>query len=541
MKRDDRLPGWLNKLVSGRNRIWKDRIWRWAKNGAWAGLAAGCGVLLLARAVPLAHPGLMAGWLGLLGVVGGCMVGIWKRPGWTETVSILDDRLDLEDRLVTAWQMRNAPGDVVALQREDALQHLQEKLPSLKERMPFRWGTRKEGISALGLTALCTLLLLLPNPLTEIARQQEKIRLVIEKERDAVEKQQEKAAEAAKVSPEMKRSLQKELAQLFEQLDNSETLEQAAEKMAESLEKLNQLKQKMEQEKAPAEEMLQRWMEEGKLAALGKEMAEGGGKPSASTGEAVKKVLSDLTPDEKKKLAQQLNELGQKWAQSDSASAREAASHLRQAARELAGNSPAAPRSVAQALSSAGNVMSRQQADEQIISQSQQLLQAGKTAIAAASGNRAALGGNTTDNRLTGDVSTGGSTSNNGAGTTPSGTGNGSGTGNTGGSGSGNGSGTGSGIAGSNGLGAGQGAGSRHVLVPWSRVSGGGPRDTVGGPQGEGTEEVGQTWSTLPGISRPYEEVYREYQSEVRQALERGDLPPEWQQIIRDYFSSIEP
>lgn len=506
------------------------------------GLGSGCGILLLARAVPLAHPDQTAVWLFLLGVAGGCVIGIWKRPEWKETVHIIDDRLDLQDRLVTAWQMRDAAGPVVALQREDALRHLKEKLPQLKERMPFTWGTRKEGIRALALAALCTLLLLLPNPLTEIARQQENIRQVIEKERKTVEEQKETAAKAEKVSPEMKQSLQKELAQLSEQLDKSETLEQAAEEMAKSLEKLNELKQKAEQEKAPAEEMLARWMQEEKLAALGKAWSEGGGKPSASIGEEVKKALSELTPEEKKKPAQQLDELGQKWSQSDSASARKAANHLRGASRELAANSQAAARSVSQALSFAGNVMSQRQADERMISQSQQVLQAGKTTIAAASGaNGGMTGGNTnTASSGTSVVSTNGSSGNSGSGSTTSGAGNGSGTGNAG-SGYGSGNGTGSGGAGSGGLGAGQGAGSRNVLVPWSRVKGRGPQATVGGPLGEGTEEQGQTLSTLPGLSRPYEEVYREYQADVRQALERGDLPPEWQQIIREYFSSIEP
>ncbi|MBA4493638.1 hypothetical protein ACFO25_04500 [Paenactinomyces guangxiensis] len=541
MKREI-LPAWLSSLSAGRNRIWKQRVLIWGKRGLWLGLGLACAILLLARAVPLAHPNEAAGWVLLGGCLTGLIIGVWRKPTWHETVHVIDHRLKLYDRLLTVWQLREQTGPLVSLQRKDALYHLKQKLPQIDQCLPLAWGSKKEGLAILACVALAVLLLFLPNPLTEMARQQEKVVQAIENQQEKIEKQKEQVEKEAKISPEVKQALQKELSQLAEQLKKSETLEQAAAEMAKSEERLNELKKKADQAKAPADKQLSEWMQQEKLASLGKAMSEGGNQPKAQTREEIKQTLQSLTPEEKEKLARQLNQLAEQWSQSASASARDAAKQLQQAAAEIASNSATAAGTLSQAMSAAGTAMNQQQADQQMVSRSQQVVQAGKTTVAAASGltgtgsnsngNATSANGSASSNGSSGNQTGGSSLSGSGTGSQP-GTGSGNGQGNGSGSGAGSGSGQGNGI--------GTGAGSRNVLVPWSRINGGGPGETVGGPQGEGTEHQSHTQTTLPGISRPYDQVFTQYETDVRQALERGDLSPELQQIIREYFSSIEP
>ncbi|MCK9918122.1 hypothetical protein MXD81_54260, partial [Microbacteriaceae bacterium K1510] len=115
-------------------------------------------------------------------------------------------------------------------------------------------------------------------------------------------------------------------------------------------------------------------------------------------------------------------------------------------------------------------------------------------------------------------------------------------------SGNGSGSGTGSGAGGSGsgqGGGAGLGEGSHDLIsVPTKRIDGkGGPTETVGGPLGEGSSETRESGSTqvTPGVVRPYKEVYQEYERFSRESLERGNIPNDYKEIVKDYFQSIEP
>ena len=94
------------------------------------------------------------------------------------------------------------------------------------------------------------------------------------------------------------------------------------------------------------------------------------------------------------------------------------------------------------------------------------------------------------------------------------------------------------------GSGAGLGSGSRGLVsVPSERLTGGGSEETVGGPLGEGGETEQARGSSLgsPGVSRPYMEVFGQYEQAARKALERSDLPQPYQQLVKDYFTDIEP
>jgi hypothetical protein len=45
----------------------------------------------------------------------------------------------------------------------------------------------------------------------------------------------------------------------------------------------------------------------------------------------------------------------------------------------------------------------------------------------------------------------------------------------------------------------------------------------------------------MDGASRPYEDVYSQYEAEATRSLDRSQLPQTMQQLVRDYFTEIQP
>ena len=78
-----------------------------------------------------------------------------------------------------------------------------------------------------------------------------------------------------------------------------------------------------------------------------------------------------------------------------------------------------------------------------------------------------------------------------------------------------------------------------RIYIPFSKITGKGKTEVVGGPTQEGPEQHSERLSTERGTTLPYHEVFARYQSELREAIERGELPSEWQPMIRDYFHRL--
>lgn len=58
---------------------------------------------------------------------------------------------------------------------------------------------------------------------------------------------------------------------------------------------------------------------------------------------------------------------------------------------------------------------------------------------------------------------------------------------------------------------------------------------------GGGDIQKGGVSPTAPGMSRPYEEVYRDYETEARKTLDRNQLPDQMQGLVEEYFIQINP
>lgn len=139
-----------------------------------------------------------------------------------------------------------------------------------------------------------------------------------------------------------------------------------------------------------------------------------------------------------------------------------------------------------------------------------------------------------------------GNSPNNGSGSgsgTGSGSGSISGSGSGAGSGSGSGSGTGSGSGSGLGGGAGLGQGSRDLLTIPSGMEGETNIENDNGSLGKGTQ--GQQFEgngpVIKGSIRRYSEVFGNYESSYRQSTDRYKLPADLEEIVKNYFTSIDP
>lgn len=157
--------------------------------------------------------------------------------------------------------------------------------------------------------------------------------------------------------------------------------------------------------------------------------------------------------------------------------------------------------------------------------------------------NNSAQNNGNGQNSGTGQGSSGSQSSNNGQGQGQQSNGSGSGQGQgQQGSGSGTGSGSGSGSGGGNGgLQGGKGSGGRDLLAVPNRIGGSSDTTIDSGNIGEGDtiEEKGFV-PAIKGDIRPYEEVVGTYKDSYMQSTERLQLPSDLQQMVQNYFTSIE-
>ena len=149
--------------------------------------------------------------------------------------------------------------------------------------------------------------------------------------------------------------------------------------------------------------------------------------------------------------------------------------------------------------------------------------------------------GNGQNSGGTGQGNSGSQPSNNSQGQQGNGSGSGQGQGQQG-SGSGTGSGSGSGSGGGNGgLQGGKGSGGRDLLAVPNRIGGSSDTTIDSGNIGKGDtiEEKGFV-PAIKGDIRPYEEVVGTYKDSYMQSTERLQLPSDLQQMVQNYFTSIE-
>ncbi|WP_309478910.1 hypothetical protein [Brevibacillus agri] len=534
--------------------------------GLW-GAGGSALLLLVARFWPIPYYQWFVAALIPLALLAGGLVALRKKPTLLQSAQVADGN-GLAQRVETAWEHRESTSSVAVMQREDALRHLRKNLPHIIESIRIWAGLQKKLYATGGLLLASLLLAILPNPQDGILAQ-----MALEKQAIAqVEKEIEAIKQEAKASEGLSEAQKKRLEEMLEQAkkavakanDPAERLNalRAAEKQLEKL-------RAAEQSKAASLHSLQRSLGgQQSTKSLADALAKGDREALTAALAQMAKAMETLSEQERAELTRELEKAAEQLKKDAEAASsqelEEAAKQLAQAAQELAaGQDPQAlaaleasmQQALAEARQSQQAMLAAAQAAASLNQSQMTLASAGAAAGNSGSAGGAAAGAAGAGQAVPAATTPGGSPVASGTSTAananqappPANGSQGAGQGNGAGNGAGNGSGKGAGLGNGNRKGAGAGLGEgKHelVTVPSSRIgSDSGPTETVGGPLGAGPSQSQQSGNTqvTSGGTLPYEEVYGQYEQFARESMEKGGIPGDYQDIVKDYFSKIEP
>lgn len=438
-----------------------------------------------------------------------------------------DRAFHLDERVSTALELQNENHSVEIIQRQldDAVSASLQIRP--RRDLPLRF-PKLDLAFALFFTLLLGALWFRGESLFTAASQQRAVEEAIAAEQAKIEEIIKELNENQSLTDEQKEALAKPLEDALKELKDNPSMEGAVSTLVSTGEKLKALdsQQAAQTQQALTETGSSLASQEGTpLEALGKDLAKGNFAGAAS--ELANMDLSQMTPEQLQKLAEQLEAM----ASSLAATNPQLAQQLMDAAQAIRNGDLA---SAQQAMSSAASQLvqaGQQITAAQMANQTAGQLQQGAGQIVAAGGGQNPSQGGT---MAQGQSQQGGQ--NNGGG----------------GSGSGSGSAPQSNQAGGEAStspipqnnGAGDGGESAYEQIYAPALLGGAGGDMLGVPtSGEDGEVIGTSPTTAEdGESLvPYTEVYSQYNQFNRQALENGEVPAQFMDVVRNYFGSLQP
>ncbi|MEH7388772.1 hypothetical protein V7149_17945 [Bacillus sp. JJ1503] len=449
------------------------------------------------------------------------IIRIWRKRPKKYEAAIIYNHFVQDDRVLTAYSFLKTQGVIAALQLSDAVKHMKNTSEMVYKRKKHFFYPKWLFLS-LAFTAAAIFLFVSPNENINLAKQKEKeIKLVAEAEKKLKEEIKKEK------DPEVKKALQEAADKMAEKKSAEEALKELAKQKKEL-----ELKALKEKEKQMALENwknelknnglsdLEKLLNEKNLKAIEKELAKLNEKWNGLT-EEQKMAFNQLAENDRQLTEEELAKLMEQI---------ESALNSEEFLAQLA--------AAQQALQKTGLAMQNQMASNGI--------PPGELAFAPS--GQPSTGANPSGSQPSGQSSNGQQPGQNPQG--PSGgNSSGSGQGNGAGSGSGNGSGSGSGGSGSGsgsgsgGLGAGKGQGSRELLTIPDHLDGQTNIETDKGGLGEGSpvEQTEGSGPVLKGSIKPYDEVFKTYEHAYRQSTDRYKLPADLEEIVKNYFTNIDP
>jgi hypothetical protein len=502
----------------------------WLPVGLTAGVVAALLIAVAARIWPLWPRSSVIVLGALLGAVGLVVLplSIWLWPRRLARKARYFDRLfDLKERFSTAVAVAEGAlpvesDEIAALQYRDTLKAAEGVRPA--ERLPLRIDWRLWAGAAAAVVVLAVVIFL-PNPQEAVLQQQAEVRQAITEQLQELERLRQQAIEETTLTPE-------ERAAVVETLDEAiRTLEQSDVTQEEALAALNSAQRQLQDLSSQFAEQRQQALQqasgllEGTAAQQAAEALARGDLLGAA--EALQNLdLSALTPEQQQQLAEALEAAAEALSETNP----EAAQAMQEAAEALrAGDAQAA----SEALDRAGQAMAEtgNGSVAQVDSLAEQVSRSGSALAGSGQGQSAQPG-----QAGMGQASAAGQQDQAGQG-------------------GGAGRGEGSGEAASGGAAGGQ--------MPTDNSPGDGgetPYDSVYAPQrigGEGGEQVnipgspgaGQPTGTEGNFvdnptgqaSVPYSQVWADYARAVNEALDSGYVPLGLRDLIRTYFSQLDP
>lgn len=515
----------------------------WALRGAWLGLAlalflAGISIFQ-GTLVPGEFWRLVAGG-GLAGMILACFTAVTWPVAHQEAARTFDHRFGLQERISTALELAMEPAAVdpaeIAMrqrQLEDALKTARKI--DVKRIFPIRLNWSEIGLLA-GLLLTSLLTARLARPYFQAAQNTRSIQQAISEQAAQVESLRQQVEKMETLTPDQRQALSAPLEEALRKLQEAKTLEQAASAINDAQQQLAGLNTDQSQQQAQA---LQKTgeqlstLQDSPLREFGKDLAAGDyqaasqslqsidpGKLDAAQREALASDLSQAAANlqaSDPQLAEKLQAAGETLQNSgqQAQANQETTSSLGQAAQILQGK--AQDQSLAQAAAQTSDQLS--QGQQQMVAQAGQsgAGSPGQTASGSQNGASQQAGQNSGGGAGRGEQS-GASGPGSEAGTDP--------------------------IQQNNGPGDGGEKQYEQIYAP-QRLGGADGQDMqLPGSGQPGNQVIGQS-EAAPGVpgqsSVPYTEALPDYQDAYYQAIESGQIPVHLRNLIRDYFSSLEP
>jgi hypothetical protein len=523
------LSGWIRWL-------------RFRRGAAWAlrGLSLGLACALILGLIGLAQTRLLraeflslVAALALTGLLAAGLGAVFWPVSRLKAARVFDLEFHLDERVSTALELERErgrhPAEMLQKQLDDAVIAARTVRP--RRDLPLRLRPA-EALLALALVLLLGVLWTRGETWFQAAQQARNVQQAVAGQAETIEKILKQVEANPSLTAEQKKALSAPLEQALNQLQGNPSLESSVSTLTSAGEKLQALADPQAGQTAQALQQAgtQLAKQEGSpLQSVGEQLAQGNLLAAASA--LAGTDLSQLSPQAAAQTAAQLEQLAQNLQAADP----QLAGQLNQAAQALKNGDTAAAQ---QALSQAAQSMAQagqQQALAQAAGQAAQQMQQGAGQVIAAGGGQQPGQPGQTAGQSPG-------ASQNPQPGASAGAGSGKGTGQspqTGGQEAGS-----APIPQNNGAGDGGETSYEQIYAPTLLGGEGGPQVGLTNPPGQNGEVIGQGPTTPgdPGQSLvPYTQVLTQYEQVNRQAIENGEIPFEFTQVIRSYFDALKP
>jgi hypothetical protein len=543
----DQLNHHLDRWVQ-RYRV--QRAVRWSLRGAAVALAAALAITLIAVLRGLLLQGefvLIAIGPMVIGSIGAAAAGfVWPLDRLT-AARRFDRHFGLRERISTALelaQLDRSSGPIGQLQLQDAVASAEQV--NVRQQLPLRI-KRVDALFTVVLLIAVAIVAWRGESFFQLAAQTRAVQSAVAEEAAKVEELRKTVEADRTLTEEQRREMLEALKETQQRLKEAQSLEQATAVLTQSEKKFESLTSGKAEAQAEALRQAGRKLSQAEgsaLQAFGQNLAEG---DFIAAAENLRNLdVSQLSAEEREQLADQLENMAETVQASNPALAQQLRAAAAAARNGAVQQAQQALDQAAQSMSQTAQQVARSNVARKVSAQMgqgrQRMIAAGQSAQGqTAQGDQAGQGNQSGQGNQTGQGSgQNGSSSQQGSAGSGSGSGRGSGD-------SGDARGP---EAGSNPIdqnnGPGDGGETTYEPIYAPQRLGGIDDDTVtlpgsGDPNGEVQGQSGVIPDTNNPSQVPYTQVFAEYANAYRQAIDSGQVPPQLRDLIRQYFSSLEP
>ncbi len=539
----------VTALRPWRRRIFAQQTLRWFVRGCITGLFLACIVLLASRLTPWATAPYWALGLGIACPLLALIAALWYRPSIASTSRAVDEQLSLHDRVGTAWELREETSALAALQRRDALKQLQKHTP----RTAISLRIRRTTLITFAILALAlVLLIVLPNPMNAVLKQQADFHANMAKQIASIEKLRQEIAQLPDLPQSEKQQIDQTLRDLEAKLQNAQNNTDAQQALAQAQAKLDQMRNPATASKVQAQQAAGSSLQNSSnpnLKSAGQALSNNDSKSLSQALQNLSSQLNKMTAAQRQQLSQQLEQAANQSSQNSDLS-----SALHQAAKAVSDNNPSELSDAASSIEAAASQDASAQSSDNALSQASQNLQQDATNLASSTDNSTSKTQSQGQQGQSqqGQGQQGQQSQNQGQqGQQAQGQGQGQGQGQQGQQGQGQGQ-----QAQGQGQGQGKGQQGQGQGQSGQGTGGNGGNNGAGNKQGKDEQisirgQLGQGNSTsstdnnnssvvTPGNSVPYQQVIQQYNQAAHDAIDNSNVSPDMKDLVHNYFNSLE-